>query len=83
MEKFSTFFGNTSKDVEQHLFRFQCACQIFNLTKDNVTCRLFLQTLHGNALEWYSSLPPGTITNWDMLRYLFSLPTYLLFSRRL
>jgi hypothetical protein len=71
MEKFSTFFGNTLEDAEQHLFRFQCACEIFNLTKDNVTCILFLQTMHGNALEWYSSLFPGTITSWDILEDLF------------
>jgi hypothetical protein len=45
IEKFSTFFGNTSEDAEQHLFRFKCTCDIFNLTEDNVTCRLFLQTL--------------------------------------
>jgi hypothetical protein len=59
------------EDAEKHLFRFQCACEIFNLTKDNVTCRLFLQTLCGNALEWYSSLLPGTITSWEILEDLF------------
>ena len=32
MEKISTFFGNTLEDAEQHLFRFQCACEIFNIT---------------------------------------------------
>jgi hypothetical protein len=72
MEKFSTFFGNTLEDAKKHLFRFQCACEIFNLAKDNVTCRLFLQTLRGNALEWYSSLLPGTITSWDVLETLFN-----------
>ena len=71
MEKISTFFGNDLEDADKHLFRFQCACEIFNLTKDNVTCILFLQTLCGNSLEWYSSLLPGTITSWDILEYLF------------
>jgi hypothetical protein len=72
MEKFSTFFGNTSEDAEQHLFRFKCTCDVFNLTEDNVTCRLFLQTLLGNALEWFHSLLPGTITSWDVLETLFA-----------
>jgi hypothetical protein len=53
------------------LFRFQCACEISNLTKNNVTYRLLLQTLHGNALEWYSSLFSCAITSWDILEDLF------------
>jgi hypothetical protein len=28
MEICSTFFGNYLEDVEQHFFRFQCACEI-------------------------------------------------------
>jgi hypothetical protein len=71
MEKFSIFFGNTLEDAEKHLYRFNCACQIFNLTEDNIICQIFLQTLHGNALEWSHSLPPGTITSWDILEDLF------------
>jgi hypothetical protein len=71
MEKFSTFIGNILEDAKKHLFRFQCACEIFNLTKYNVTCRLFFQTLRGNALEWYSSLLKGTITSWEILKDLF------------
>jgi hypothetical protein len=71
MEKFSTFFGNALEDAKKHFFRFQYACEIFNLTKGNVACILFLKTLRGHALGWYSSLPPGTITIWDLLETLF------------
>jgi hypothetical protein len=72
IEKFSTFFGNTSEDAEKHLFRFKSTCDVFNLIEDNVTCRLFLQTLCGDALEWYNSLLPGTITSWDVLETSFA-----------
>jgi hypothetical protein len=61
IERFSTFFGNTSEDVYQHLFRFKITCDFFNFTEDNVTCQLFSQTLHGNAHEWFYSLLPGPL----------------------
>jgi hypothetical protein len=54
------------------LFRFKSTCDVFNLTEDNVTCRLFAQTLHGNAREWFYSLFPGTITSWDVLETSFA-----------
>jgi hypothetical protein len=72
IEKISTFFGNTSKDVKQHLFKFKITCDVFNLTEKKITCRLFLQNMQGNALEWFYSLLPGTITTWDMLETSFS-----------
>jgi hypothetical protein len=72
IEKFPTFFGNTSEDAEQHLFKFKSTCDVFNISEDNITCRLFAQTLHGNAREWFFSLLPGTITSWDVLETSFS-----------
>jgi hypothetical protein len=73
IEKFPTFFGNTSKDAEQHLFKFKSTCEyVFNLTENNVTCRLFAQTLHGIAREWFFSLLPGTITSWNVLENSFA-----------
>jgi hypothetical protein len=72
IEIFSTFFGDASEDVEQHLINFKGTCYDFNLTEDNVTCRLFLQTLREDALEWYSSLMPNSITSWDVLEASFA-----------
>jgi hypothetical protein len=72
IEKFSTFFGNTSKDAEKHLFRFKSTCDVFHLTKDNVTCQLFAQTFRGNAIKWFCSLMLGTITSWDVLETSFA-----------
>jgi hypothetical protein len=69
---FSTFFGDASENVEKHLFNFKSTCHDFNLTEDNVICRLFLQTLRGNSIEWYSSLIPNSITNWDVLEDSFT-----------
>jgi hypothetical protein len=54
------------------LFKFKITCDVFNISEDNVTCRLFAQTLHGNACEWFFSLLPGTITSWDVLETSFA-----------
>jgi hypothetical protein len=67
IEIYSTFFGDASKDAEQHLIDLKGTCYDFNLTEDNVTCRLFLQTLREDALEWYSSLLCNSITSWGVL----------------
>jgi hypothetical protein len=71
IEIFSTFFGDGSEDAEKHLTNFKGTCYDFNLTKDNVTCILFLQILREDALEWYSSLIPNSITRWDVLEASF------------
>jgi hypothetical protein len=71
IESFSTFFGNTLEDAEKYFFSFKITCEVFNLNEDNVTCQLFLQDLCGNALEWFYSLFPGNITNWDLLENSF------------
>ena len=70
-EKFPTFFGNTWEEAKQHLFKFSSACDVFNLSKYNITCQLFAQTLHGNGCEWFYSLPPEIITSWNVLETLF------------
>jgi hypothetical protein len=71
IKMFSTFFGNALEDAKQYLFNFKSTYHDFNLIEDNVTCILFLQTLRGNPLEWYSSLLPNSITSWDVLEDLF------------
>ena len=37
VEKIPRFFGNTSEDVKKHLFKFNNACDVFNLSEDNTT----------------------------------------------
>jgi hypothetical protein len=67
MEKISRFFGNISKYAEQHFFNLKITCDAFILIQNNVTGQLFLQTLSGDTIEWYGSLLPNSITNWDVL----------------
>jgi hypothetical protein len=72
IEIFSTFFGDASEDAEQHLINFKGTCYDFNLTEDNVTCILFLQTLREDSLEWYISVMPNSITSSNVLEASFA-----------
>ena len=63
---------DASEDAEKHLINFKVTCYDFNLTEDNVTCILFLQTLQEDALEWYGSLISNSITSWDVLEDSFA-----------
>ncbi|KAH9325163.1 hypothetical protein KI387_005341, partial [Taxus chinensis] len=38
---------------------------------EDVSVRLFIETLHDLAQEWLYRLAPGTITNWDTMRDAF------------
>ena len=67
IEIYYRFFGDPSEDAEKHLINLKGTCYDFNLNEDNVTCRLFLQTLREDVLEWYSSLMLKSITSWDVL----------------
>ena len=72
IEIYYRFFGDPSEDAEKHLINLKGTCYDFNLTKDNVACRLFLQTLREDSLEWYSSLMTNSITSWDVLEDSFA-----------
>ena len=66
-----TFDGEGNTSAVDHIYNFFYKCLRHNIIDPNVTCRLFLQTLCGNVIEWYSSSPPGIITSWDVLETLF------------
>jgi hypothetical protein len=36
MDKFPTFCGNASEDAEKHLIKSDSACEIFNVTQNDV-----------------------------------------------
>ena len=36
MEKYPTFFGNTSKDVKHQLFKFNSECDVFKISENTI-----------------------------------------------
>ncbi|XP_074579566.1 uncharacterized protein LOC141836059 [Curcuma longa] len=61
---------NGSTDPEDHLGRFENAAMLHQYT-DAIKCRVFLTTLAGSALRWFSQLPPSSIGSFADFREAF------------
>jgi hypothetical protein len=66
-----TFPGDGSVDPKKHMEKFLSICEIHLVEHDDVMVRLFLQTLIGQAYEWYMSLPANSISSFDDLEAMF------------
>jgi hypothetical protein len=58
-------------DPDDHIAHINVNLQ-YQRVKGPIRCRLFPTTLKKGALDWYKSLPPGSITSWGQLCTLFS-----------
>jgi hypothetical protein len=65
------FSGDGSTDLKRHLDQFLVVCDIHLIEHDDVMVRVFLQTLTGQAYEWYLSLPAQSISSFDDLEHMF------------
>jgi hypothetical protein len=65
------FSGDGSIDPKRHLDQFLVVCDIHLIEHDDVMVRVFLQTLTGQAYEWYLSLPAQSISSFDDLENMF------------
>ncbi|XP_074565126.1 uncharacterized protein LOC141821664 [Curcuma longa] len=61
---------NGSNDLEDHLGRFENAAILHQYT-DAIKCRVFLTTLVGSALWWFSQLPPSSISSFADFKEVF------------
>jgi hypothetical protein len=59
------FSGDGRVDPKRHLDLFLDMCDFHLIQHDDVMVRLFLQTLTGQAYEWYTSLPIRSISDFD------------------
>ncbi|XP_074566213.1 uncharacterized protein LOC141822780 [Curcuma longa] len=76
--QFLDYIGST--DPEDHLGRFENAAMLHQYT-DAIKCRVFLTTLVGSALRWFSQLPPSSISSFadfkeSFLRHFATSRTY-------
>jgi hypothetical protein len=65
------FSGEDLITTEDHLDSFLRALEPYDQHED-VWMRLFSYTLVGKAKEWYDSILPGTIMNWDLFQERFT-----------
>jgi len=61
---FEPYDGTT--DPDEHVSIFSTQVSLYS-NHDAVFCRIFPTSLKGAALSWFSSLPPNSITDFDML----------------
>ena len=62
---FPKFFSEEHPD--EHIAAFYIACGVRVIEYEYMPVRLFVETLQGVAADWFSHLPPRTITNWVAL----------------
>src|SRR6185312_5533710 len=77
MVQSSPFTGK--EDANLHLQAFLQLCRTFDMqgmTQDQIRARLFPFSLLGRALQWFHSLPPHTVQNWESLMKEFMTEFY-------
>jgi len=57
--------------AEEHLHNYMLGINLNGVVEEDCVVILFPYTLQGSASSWYFSLPPGSITNWDMFEEKF------------
>jgi len=58
-------------DLDEHLKVYITHVALYT-SQDAVFCKAFPTTLKGPALEWFTTLPPYSIDNFDVLSHMFS-----------
>lgn len=61
------FSGDGKVTAEDHISAFFTACAILGVQYEDVSVRIFVETLIDAAAEWFNQLPSGSITNWATL----------------
>jgi len=65
------FYGDETIDAKRHLNLFLDVCDFHHVEYEDVMVRLFLQTLSGQAYEWYTALPTRSIISFNDLESMF------------
>ena len=69
MPHFTSFKGDG--DLERHLKHYRSAIVLYR-NNDALMCKIFANTLQGEALDWFHTLPPWSIQNFDDLSLVFT-----------
>lgn len=65
------FLGDGFQHLDKHIAAFYIACGVLGVEHEDVSMRLFIETLHGATTDWFYHLPNACITSWVTLRILF------------
>ncbi|XP_059073520.1 uncharacterized protein LOC131874253 [Cryptomeria japonica] len=59
------FTGNGTESAEQHVINLKNTIEEFEVPREDVFMKLFVQSLTEDASEWYRGLPDGQIASWQ------------------
>ena len=57
--------------IEYHMDTFQYFTNSLLIEDDDVHMRLFVQTLEGEVIKWFKSLPVDSLNSWNALEWYF------------
>ncbi|KAH9326512.1 hypothetical protein KI387_006690, partial [Taxus chinensis] len=66
-KSFPKFRGDGKVHPDEHIAAFIVACGILGVEHEDVSVRIFVETLQDNVVDWFYHLPVGTITNWNTM----------------
>ncbi|KAM2079620.1 hypothetical protein ACFX1R_027108 [Malus domestica] len=69
MPHFTSFKGD--EDLKRHLKHYQSTMFLYR-NNDDLMCKIFATTLQGEVQDWFYTLPPQSIRNFDELSLVFS-----------
>lgn len=70
-QNITQFKADGTGTTEEHINLYKEAMARLNVTHEDVACRLFSFSLDDQALEWYVTIPHGSIISWDQLQATF------------
>ncbi|KAH9321898.1 hypothetical protein KI387_016537, partial [Taxus chinensis] len=65
------FNGDGKQHPDEHIASFFVACGVLGLAHEDVSIRLFVETLQGVAAEWFYHLPNACIPDWATMQTKF------------
>ncbi|KAH9320262.1 hypothetical protein KI387_022031, partial [Taxus chinensis] len=70
-KNFPKFKGDGKVHPDEHIAAFIVACGVLGVEHEDVSVRLFIETLQDNAADWFYHLPANAITDWNTMRTQF------------
>lgn len=66
-KNFPKFRGDGKVHPDEHIVAFIVACGILMLEHEDVTIRIFVETLQDNVADWFYHLSVGSIIDWTSM----------------
>lgn len=62
-ERICLFLGDGAQHPDEHITYFYIACGVIGVEHEDISMRLFIETLQGVVVDWFYHLPNNCIAN--------------------